>query len=1810
MKKMKTYIRQLIFLILFFGIPFLDSYGQTILTIADSISITGSAVMTVNGGVTTTIGGIKNNGTIYLNENTGVGTENWTNNSSASSLYGSGTVIFNSTDQQFIDGAFSTRFSRLKINNSSVAGVSMSVNALVSDTLYLTDGVVNTSSNYLIVTNTAPSSVTGYLQGAMTSSFINGNLRRYILSTPQTYGFPVGNSSNYFLSEIVSNGITGVTFLDSRFGALANHNDIDLNVIESGSSYATVCTAGVWYITPNALPLSALYDIRGYTGSFGCGLIDNEFGILKRADNSLTAADWDCGTCGVGIGLSANGGEGRLASQSYTLRKDLTSFSQFGIGKINSTVVQLPPDTSICLGDSIQINAGSFTSYIWSTGATTSAIWVAGTVVGPHTYYVDVINNIGVHSSDTIIITIDPLPSANITASNDVSCFGGNNGSATVTVSGGTPGYTYVWSTSPVQTTNIVTGLTNGIYYVTVVDASACLAKAFVTINQPAATVNAIIIKVTDVTCFGGNNGSIISGANGGVGPYTYAWNTIPPQNTFNAINLTAGIYTLTVTDSHICTDTVIVAVSEPPQLIAAIFSQNNAACNGGTDGQATVFASGGTPSYTYVWNTAPVQTGTVAIGLSAINYSVIVSDSLLCTDTAYVTITEPTSVSASIQSYTDAVCFNGNNGSATADATGGTPGYTFSWNTLPVQNTQTAINLISGTFTVIATDINGCTGTTTVLINEPVAVNAVILSHVNSSCNGGLDGSAVVAASGGTSGYTFLWNTLPAQINDTAIALGVGIYTVTVSDINNCTDTAMVVIGQPSTISATITTQTNVSCFGGNDGTALVTASGGMPGYTYLWNTTPAQTTDNITGLIAGTYMVTLTDSLMCSATALVNITEPAELNLVLSDSANILCFGGSTGTATVNASGGTSPYSYAWNTVPVQAAAHAVGLIAGTYTAYVYDNHNCVDSVVVTLTEPPILFAAITDSSNALCFGSSTGTAVVTSTGGTLPYSYNWSGGISLTNDTATGLAANVLYYVTVTDIYGCSVTDSLMLSEPATMQLTPQGINTTCGSANGSAWVNISGGTAPYQYNWSNFSTTDTIQNIATGIYYVTVSDSLGCNADTNITIIDQGGPSLNISSTNVTCNGGNNGNASVSVTGGNPPYTYNWSGGSTPGSSSTGGLSSGIYYVTVSDLNNCSSTLSVTVTEPLNLTASVSSNTNISCYGVNDGTATVTASGGTFPYSYLWSNGDTIVTADSLSGGVCMVTIIDSQNCSSTANTTIIEPPILFAIISDSVNVLCFGASSGNATVVPSGGTPGYSYLWNNPQNSVTATALDLSANVVYHVTVTDIRGCTAFDSVMLSQPSVLSLSPQSENSTCGLANGSATVIASGGTPGYSYSWNSFPDSLGSGIHNITAGTYSVTVFDANGCNNSVSMSITDLPSGIINLIVDGVSCFGMSDGSITATMSGGLPPFHFVWAIGDSTSFLLNLTAGTYPLTVTDGNGCVTTDIAVIFQPQSLIIYLMPKDVNCKGGVDGKATPLVSGGTLPYSFLWSTGFADSVLIAGAGTYYVTATDVNGCSVSDTVNISEPTTVLSGIISSDSALCWGTATGQTHALATGGIPPYGYIWNTNPIQSLASAINLKGDTSYTVTITDANNCHLNLSVAVKQPLRIDIDSLVTPTSCEEGDDGIIQITTTGGFAPYAYLWFDKPTFNSTIVDGLTHGTYDVKITDVRGCYQIYSIDVPNKPVPCLEIPTAFTPNGDGVHDLWNVKNLHIYPNALIEVYNRWGSLIYQGKTSDKRWDGTYNGQDVPNGSYVFIINLHNNTEPKQGIVTVIR
>ncbi len=522
--------------------------------------------------------------------------------------------------------------------------------------------------------------------------------------------------------------------------------------------------------------------------------------------------------------------------------------------------------------------------------------------------------------------------------------------------------------------------------------------------------------------------------------------------------------------------------------------------------------------------------------------------------------------------------------------------------------------------------------------------------------------------------------------------------------------------------------TGTDVLCNSDCDGSADLTVAGGTLPYSYLWS--GGETTEDLTNLCAGIYCVTVTDDNSLTATACDTITEPATPLLANITGTNVTCTGGNDGAADLTVTGGTPGYFYVWATG--HTSEDLSNIPSGMYCVTVVDANSCAATACVTITEPPVLTATITSSIDISCNGACDGSATVTLTGGAAPYMYSWSDG--QTGSPVTNLCA-ATYCVTVTDANLCFATACVTITEPP--PLTSSGITTdetSPGACDGTIDLIPSGGTGLYTFVWSNLETTEDLSGLCVGNYTVTITDANGCTA-ANSFFINDSLCTLTASitaSTDVTCNGDCDGSATVTASGGTSPYTYLWSNADTTQTATN--LCAGVYLVSVTDSASCIATSSVTITEPPVLTCAITSSTDVTCNGVCDGTATVTLSGGTPPYLYLWPSSETTATETNLCAGTYCVTVTDNNLCTATACVTITEPATPL-----SVNIACTAPSDsiscdGSATVMTTGGITPYTYEWSNAEVTQFITNL---CQGIYSVTVTDFNGCTASESVLLN-----------------------------------------------------------------------------------------------------------------------------------------------------------------------------------------------------------------------------------------------------------------------------------------------------------------------------------------------------------------------------------------------------------------------------------------------------------------------------------------
>ena len=696
-------------------------------------------------------------------------------------------------------------------------------------------------------------------------------------------------------------------------------------------------------------------------------------------------------------------------------------------------------------------------------------------------------------------------------------------------------------------------------------------------------------------------------------------------------------------------------------------------------------------------------------------------------------------------------------------------------------------------------------------------------------------------------------------------------------------------------TISASVTSNYNgqdVSCNGASDGSAGSLASGGTAPYVYAWSSGSTQA--SATGLAAGTYTVQVTDANGCTASTAVTLTEPPLLTISASVTSNyngqdVSCNGASDGSAGSLVTGGTAPYAYAWSSGSAQAS--ATGLSAGTYTVQVTDANGCTASATVTLTEPPQLAvsAFVTSDYNGQdvsCNGSSDGSAAAIATGGTAPYAYAWSSGT--TQALATGLSAGT-YTVQVTDANGCTVSTSVTLTEPTPLLAIPNTLNNvSCnGGSDGVVFAAPQGGVGPYTFLWNTGFAGDTLTSLPVGVYTVQVTDANNCTASANVSVLEPSALALQITNiSHVHCMGGNNGSATAAASGGVAPYTYSWSNGAS--GSTANGLTAGTYTVTATDANGCTLSAQAQVLEPGLLMANVDSLRDVTCYGYANGYAQASASGGTSPYTFSWSSGASTTSIGNLSGGTYTVSVLDMNGCAAFASATIEEPGPLGASAGLADGISCSGAADGVIMVSAQGGTPSYTYNWSNGANTA---AVSNVAPGTYTVLVSDSNGCQVSDVITVTEPAPLQLTLQPEDVSCyGYADGQIESTVTGGTPAYTYSWSNGSSTPGySGV----AGTYTLTVTDANGCVISATGSVAEPPP--LNVVLDlYMEVYAGDSVYLSPQVSGGSGSYLYEWTPGETVTCSTCLSTYAWPerntryeILVTDANGCTAEADALI-----------------------------------------------------------------------------------------------------------------------------------------------------------------------------------------------------------------------------------------------------------------------------------------------------------------------------------
>lgn len=1298
-------------------------------------------------------------------------------------------------------------------------------------------------------------------------------------------------------------------------------------------------------------------------------------------------------------------------------------------------------------------------------------------------YQVTVTDAAGCKLIDSANVTqpMGMVPSASVT---DASC-SGNTGQINLTVEYGYPAYSYLWNDG--TTSEDRTSLAIGTYTVTVTDQINCSVTMSATVNQVSGAMS-INSSFTNPNCYNSNDGSIhITNVIGSSGPYSYQWSN--GSNSANNTGLTAGAYTVTVTSFTGCTASKTVNLTNPTPLNLGL-NVIPITCYASNNGAITTTVSGGTSPYSYQWGggiVSPNRTG-LAPGI----YSVTVTDNKGCTVSSADTVTQPLQVNVST-STSPLACTGGPTGSVFTSVSGGTGSYTYWWGSGIISPDR--ININSGTYSVTVTDGNGCSAVASATIPPYIAMN---LSSVqkNITCYGGNDGVIDLTVNNGWSPYSYVWSN--ADTSEDINGISSGAYSVTVTDNHACTATKSVTLVQPSFPITINATTADVNCAGANDGSISLTVSYGVPPYSFQWS--DAAVSEDRTTLSGGTFEVTVMDQNSCTAASSYTINEPAAIQLTAT-SGPAHCFGGSDGFVHLNVTGGFAPYSYYWN--DGGNTQNRDTLPAGNYSVTVTDMHGCSVSSNATVNQPSFtaLNLTITD---ATCYGLNDG-AIQVSLSDSGAYSFMWNDGN--TNQSRSNLAVGN-YSITATNNTGCSMSASGTIHQPAAIQLSETHVNETCGGApTGSIHLNVNGGTGSYDFAWSNGALSQDISNLSSGNYSVTVTDDNACTAVQSIYI--QPGSSLSISETHtdVSCFGGNNATISIASSGGIAPYSFSWNDGSN--SSNRANLNAGSYTVNVWDVNSCSATAVIVISEPSAINLSVTSQ-DATCAGNSTGSIDLTASGGTGSYSYVWSNTSTDKDIANLPAGNYTVTVSDANNCTASTSATIHEPSAVMANIA-MLPVSCNGGNNGSLEATATGGNSNYQYVWNN---GVTNSSISQLGAGTYALTATDVKGCSATASATVTEPAILSITETVSNISCkGGSNGSIQTISSGGSGTYSYLWNNGASTPA--ISGLSAGSFSVTVTDGNGCSTSKSILVT-APSAIqLTTTTTNAGCSGSNTGSISLTVSGGTPSYQYLWSNGATTQQLQQIPAGNYTVSVEDGNSCTATASVNVNQATAIQIAVTATDATCFGAANGALNTVVSGGTPlnsnTYFYHWSNNSStQNITGLTANIYHLTVTDAANCQATASATIAQPSAIQVSE-THQNVSCNGISDGNIHLTSIGGSGNYTYQWSNNA--STPSILQVTANT-YTVTITDGNNCSVQKSVTITEPAAIALTETHTAFACA-GSGGAINISASGGTSPYSLMWSDGVTTQNRTQ--LNAGNYSVLLTDANQCTATQSINI---------------------------------------------------------------------------------------------
>ncbi|GLR15575.1 T9SS type A sorting domain-containing protein [Portibacter lacus] len=1238
-------------------------------------------------------------------------------------------------------------------------------------------------------------------------------------------------------------------------------------------------------------------------------------------------------------------------NQSINYSVTVTSYNRCAINASKQVddamnpVLDLGEDIVNCDGDPQTIIAGPASGFVyeWRNDEETVLSNSHQYTVSETGYYSVDVTEIatGCNTYDDIRVGISDIQLSY--TKNDVQCNGQAGGNIVLTINGVSGDYLVEWSNGA-ETVDL-SGVVAGTYSVTVTDMEGCSANLQnITIAEPTAmSINPIIV---DDLCDLGS-GSIISNLSGGVQPYqSINWyNQNDPQggpfaSTQDVTGLSYGEYVISIIDANGCQFDEILTVQGGP--INPTFTPViiDISCPQANDGSIAINnVSGGNAPYSFAWSSG--ETTSSIMDLEPGDYSVTVTDvnGCLMLDEEY-SIIAPDELEINLVEQQNVLCNGDASGSISISVTGdAATQYSVLWST--GATSEAIAGRLAGLYSVTVTFGNNCMETMDFEITEPAKMgdNPIIQDDLCGNSGGSISTGIV----GGVGPYTYKWSN-GATTPDIS-SLNKGTYSLTITDANNCTLLKSYFVDDvlPLTLSEK---HQDLLCIDDQSGRIDILHTGGTPINTYLWAT--GETTRIIEGLSAGTYFVTATDANGCTDNISVTIQNPDPI-IASANVTDATSTGAADGSINLDVSGGAGEYTFSWSNG--ETTQNLDSLLAGIYDVTIIDANDCPLEKSFVVSEPNSILVE-SEIINLTCFGDNSGSIQLSLSGGVEPYSYSWSNGEN--SKDLSGLSAGS-YSVTIYDNDGITTFKSFEIIEPTKIEIVFDKTDVQCNSEmSGSITASVSGGSGEYMYVWSSGEGTNYIEQLTAGNYELAVTDNNGCQTVKSIAIEEPELLSVTISSNNVSSTDASDGSISLEVNGGTSPYTYLWSNGQI--SSTISNLPGGDYSVTISDKNGCSIVSSAMIFDPSSISASADI-VHIDCGGDASGSIDITMDGGSEPYEYLWSNGEVAEDISGLVAGEYKVTITDNNGLIASFTYEVTETDPITINSSEIQDVDC-GGSTGSISIAAIGGTGVLTYLWTSGE---TTNSIENKEAGNYEVTISDESGCSITENFEIASSSTIELETSFENSSCGENfDGSIDLTISGGSSPYTISWSN--GQISEDLINLGPGTYVVTVTDSKSCNATTSVTIEGGASFTLQGAVQDVSCFNANDGAIAISVDGGSGELTYEWSNGESSQEISGLDQGVYSVTVTDENGCSDESSFAILEPDPMTLNLTSSLAGCTSENDGSLSVQVSGGSSPFTYLWSTSATSSQIIGlSPGTYTVTVTDAGGCSSTLTTEV---------------------------------------------------------------------------------------------------------------------------------------------------------------------------------------------------------------------------------------------------------